>query len=161
MVVLEAHVPKAFSNRFKSCAFGLIPECIVGVSSVNDFTKQYQRRVAGKIVFFQYCLEGTLFAVMPQVYAFNIEWRGAQPLSFVNDFVGRDKEKFGMLVHEILDEPWTSHPIYFHFFSSNPFHNRSVRQVSECLACWRAANSEEFLRISAVTSGKLDLRLNR
>jgi hypothetical protein len=40
MVVLEARVPKAFSNGSKSYSFGLIPECIVVVSSVNDFTKQ-------------------------------------------------------------------------------------------------------------------------
>src|SRR5260221_1810030 len=126
MVVLEAQVPKAFSNSFKSGAFGLIPERIVGVSSINDFTKQYQCRVAAKIVFFQYCLERTLFAVVPQFHALNIEWCGAKPLGFSNDFVGRDKEKFGVFVQKLFDEPWTSHPIYLHFFSGNPFHNRSA-----------------------------------
>lgn len=36
MVVLEAHMSKAFSNRFKARAFGLIPERIVSVSSILD-----------------------------------------------------------------------------------------------------------------------------
>jgi hypothetical protein len=125
MVVLEAQVPKAFGNSFKSRAFGLIPERIVGVSAVNDFTKQYQCRVVGKIVPFQYCLERTLFAVVPQFRILNIEWCGAEALGFVNDFAGGDKEKFGMFVNELLYEPRTSHTIYFHFFSGDPFHNRS------------------------------------
>ena len=40
MVVLKAQVPKAFSDSFKSWAFGLIPERIVGVSPIDDFTEQ-------------------------------------------------------------------------------------------------------------------------
>src|SRR5260221_9796185 len=37
MVVLEAQVLKAFSNSFKSCAFGFIPERIIGISSINNY----------------------------------------------------------------------------------------------------------------------------
>jgi hypothetical protein len=33
-VVLEAQVPKSFSDRFKSCALGLIPERVVGIGSI-------------------------------------------------------------------------------------------------------------------------------
>src|SRR5260221_14514031 len=131
MVVLEAQVPKAFSNSFKSCAFGLIPERIVGISSINNFTKQYQCGVASKIVFFQYRFERTLFAVVSQFHAFDVEWGGADPLGFVGDFVGRHKVKFSMFVHELSDQPRTSHAIHFYSFSGNPFHNRSAARSTD------------------------------
>src|SRR5207253_855560 len=46
LVVPEAQMPKAFSNSFKSGTFGLIPKRIVGISSINNFAEQYQRRIA-------------------------------------------------------------------------------------------------------------------
>jgi len=149
MVVLEAQVPKAFSNSFKSGALGLLPERIVGVSSINDFTKQYQCKITGKIVFFQYCLERALFAVVPQFHAFYVEWGGTESLGFVSDFAARDKEKFSLSIHKLLYKPRTSYAIYFHSFSGNPFHILSAPQVDGSLACWSVSNSEEFLRISS------------
>src|SRR5258708_12260732 len=91
VVVLEAQVPKAFSNSFKPCAFGLIPERIIGIRSINNFSEQYQCSAAGKIVFFQYCFERTLVAVVSQFHAFDVEWGGIDPLGFVGDLVGRHK----------------------------------------------------------------------
>jgi hypothetical protein len=40
MVVLKAQMPEAFRNSFKSWALRLIPERIVGVSPIDDFTEQ-------------------------------------------------------------------------------------------------------------------------
>src|SRR6516225_740468 len=100
MVVLKAQVPKAFSDSFKSWAFGLIPERIIGVSPIDDFTEQYQRRVAIKVVLFQDRLERALFAMVSQFDALYIEWCGVKPLGFVHDFVSRDKEKFSVFVHK-------------------------------------------------------------
>ena len=67
MIVFEAQVPKAFSDRLKPWTFGLIPEGIVGVGSIDDFAEQYESGVAGKVVFLNYRLEGTLFAVVSQL----------------------------------------------------------------------------------------------
>jgi len=41
VVVLEAQVPKAFSDSFQSRAFGLIAKRIVSISSINNSTEQY------------------------------------------------------------------------------------------------------------------------
>jgi len=71
-----------------------------------------------------------------QFHALTIEWCGAEPLCFGKDFVGRDKETFSMLVHELLYEPRTSYAIYFHSFSGNPFHNLNAPQVNGSLPCW-------------------------
>ena len=41
VIVFEAQVSKTFSDCLKPWTFGLIPEGIVGVSSIDDFTEQY------------------------------------------------------------------------------------------------------------------------
>jgi hypothetical protein len=122
MVVLKAQVPKAFSDSFKSRAFGLIPERIVGVSPIDNFTEQYQRRVAIKVVLFQDGFERALFAVVSQFDAFYVEGGGAKPLGFVCDFFSWDEVKFSVFIHELPDEPGACHAIYFNSFSSDPFH---------------------------------------
>src|SRR5580700_4005708 len=83
--------------------------------------------------------------MVPQFHAFHVKWGGTEPVGFVHDFVDRDKEKFSILVHELFDQPWTSNTIYFHSFSSNPFHMLVLPRATS-LACRRAVNFLTILK---------------
>src|SRR5260370_18723354 len=122
VIVFETQVSKAFGNCLKPWTFGLIPERIVGISSIDDLTKQYEPGVAGQVVFLNYRLEGALFAVMPELHTLHIERSGPEALGFVHNLIGRNEEKFGLLVHELSYEPGTGPAIHLNSFSNNSFH---------------------------------------
>src|SRR5450756_1785167 len=50
MVVFVAEVAKAFGYGFEPWPFGLMIECIVGVRTVDNFSKQHERCIVCKLV---------------------------------------------------------------------------------------------------------------
>jgi len=78
-------------------------EGIVGIGAINDFAQKGQRRVFIQVILFENGLEGTLFALMPQLGTRCIERRCLQTRGFSHHLIRCNKEKLGLLVHELLD----------------------------------------------------------
>src|ERR1700740_599649 len=116
-------MPKTFGDRLKAWTFRLIPKRVVGIGAIHDFAEEYQCWIAGEIILFQYRLERTFFTKVPQLDVFNIEGCGIQSPGFFRYLAGRNKEKLGLWVHKLSNEPGTGYAIYFHPFSGNPFHS--------------------------------------
>src|SRR5258705_9880805 len=72
MVVLEAEMPKAFSDSFEARSLRLMVQRVIGVGAVDDPPEQYQRGIAGQLVLFQDRLERAFLAVMAKLDVFNI-----------------------------------------------------------------------------------------
>src|SRR5712664_971531 len=66
MVVLEAEMPEAFGDSFQARPLRLMVQRVIGVGAVDDPPKQYQRGIAGQLVFLQDRLERALLAVMTE-----------------------------------------------------------------------------------------------
>ena len=98
---------------------GWMPVC-----RADDFGEQLQSRVA-EFEFFHDGVERNIFAVMPEFAALNVERRRAKFLGLGFDLLHRHKDKFGLGVNELLDEPRTRHAVHFHFLTSDPFHSRA------------------------------------
>ena len=72
VVVLEAEVPEAFRDGFEAWPLRLIIQRVVGVGAVDDPPEQYQRRIAGQLVFFQDSLKRAFLAVMAKLDVFDV-----------------------------------------------------------------------------------------
>src|SRR5260370_31509486 len=64
MVVLEAEMPEAFGDSFDARSLRLMVQRIIGVGTVDDPPKQYQRGLAAHLVLFQASFKRPFRALM-------------------------------------------------------------------------------------------------
>ena len=60
---------------------------------------------------------------MTQLHAYNIERYSAETLGFVDNVICVNENKLSLLIHKLLDEPWTGDAIDLHLFASYPLHS--------------------------------------
>lgn len=122
VIVLIAQVTEAFGDGVQPCRFGLVPERVVRVRPVDDLRQQDEGRITGEVVLLHDGVEGAFLAVMTEFYVRHVIGDGSLPLSGLHHLVGRDEQKLGLRVHELLDEPRTSHSVHLDSFSCYVFH---------------------------------------
>src|SRR5215216_5311727 len=100
------------------------------ISGTDNFREQRERWVS-QIVFLEDGVERYILAVMAQLAAVDVEWCRAEFARFGLDVIRGHKQKLGLRVNELLDEPRARDTIHFYFFTGNPFHARLIR-VRKC-----------------------------
>src|ERR1700687_3777709 len=125
MVVLEAEMPKAFSDSFEARSLRLMVQRVVGIGAVDDPPKQYQRGIAGQLVLFQDRLERAFLAMMAKLDVFDIVGNGVEALRLRHHLLSRHKHELGVLVDELLDQPRACDAVDFDLFTGDPFHAES------------------------------------
>ena len=125
VVVLEAEVTKAFSHRVQTGRLGLVPQRVVGVGAVDDLGEKNHRGVSVKLVFLYNRIERAFLAMVPELDVLHVVWNRVLPLGDGHHLGGGDKEKRGVRIDELFDQPRASDPVYLHSLARNPFHVRS------------------------------------
>src|SRR5215213_11465193 len=118
---------EALGNRVKSGPFGLIPERIVRVSSVDNPAEQHQCGIAVELVLLHDRLERALLAVMTQFDVRHVVWNSVEPFRLGHNLVARYENELGILVDKFLDQPRASYPINLHALSRDPLHDYPPR----------------------------------
>src|ERR1700733_13347102 len=67
MVILEAEMPKAFSDSFEAWSLRLVIQRVVGIGAVDDPPKQHQRGILRQLVLFQDGFERAFLAMMAKL----------------------------------------------------------------------------------------------
>src|SRR5260370_939109 len=122
VVVLEAQMPEALSNRLQPLSFRLVPERVVGIRAVDDLAEQDQRCIVRQVVLLEDSLKRTFFAMMAQFHIFHIIGHGPLSFSHLHHLIVGDEQELGVLIDKFPDEPGTGHAIYFDVFARNPLH---------------------------------------
>src|SRR5215213_5299394 len=78
VVVFVTEMTEALGNRVESRPFGLMPERIVGVSSVDDPAEQHQCGIAVELILLDDRLERALLAVMTQFDVRHVVWNSVE-----------------------------------------------------------------------------------
>src|SRR5215210_4227304 len=118
---------EALGNRVESRPFGLTPERIVGVSSVDDPAEQHQCGIAVELILLDDRLERALLAVMTQFDVRHVVWNSVEPFRLGHHLVARYENELGVLVDKFLDQPRASNPIDLHALSRDPLHEYPPR----------------------------------
>ena len=85
------------------------------------------------MVFHHDRLEATSSVNVPQLNARDVVGDGALSLSHRGDRVCRDKEEFGIVVDEALDQPRTGNPVDICILSGDPLHlGNSLKDPAGC-----------------------------
>src|SRR5216683_6909969 len=122
VIVPEIQMAKSFGNGIQPGPFWLVPQRIVRIRAIHNFSKQHQGRITCQIVFLQNGLKRTFLSVVSKRHGGNIEWRRPQSLRLAHHLLGVDKIKFCRRVHKLPDHPGARHSIHFDVFTCNPFH---------------------------------------
>src|SRR5260370_17489849 len=64
VVVLEAQMPEALSNRLQPLSFRLVPERVVGIRAVVVLSDQYRRFIFRPVLLLYYSLKQTFFTIL-------------------------------------------------------------------------------------------------
>src|SRR5262245_52090861 len=62
---------------------------------------------------------------MPELDVLHVVRGGIEALRLVHDLVGWREDELGVLVDELLDQPWTGDTIDLHAFAGDPLHGRT------------------------------------
>src|SRR5215469_5691353 len=95
---------------------------VVSVRAIDDPADQHKGGIACQLILLQDRLKGTLLTVVTKLDIFDVIRNGFKPLCLSHHLIGRCKDKLGVLVDELLDEPGASHTIDLDVFASNPLH---------------------------------------
>src|SRR6266849_9934916 len=90
------------------------------IRCANDLRQLDERRVFVQVIAPDYCVEGTVLAVMPEFGIRNVEhgsFSNGRPVRVV-----WQKDEFGIGIDEFPDQPWTRNLIDLCFFTRDPFH---------------------------------------
>ena len=117
---------ESFGNGIQPGPLWLVPQRIVRIRAIHNFSKQHQGRITCQIVFVQNGLKRTFLPVVSKLHGGNIEWRRHQSLRLAHHFLRGDKIKFCRRVHKLPDQPGACDSIYFDVFTRNPFHVRPL-----------------------------------
>src|SRR5258708_1476319 len=98
-------MPKALSNSAEPRALRLVPKCVIGIGSVDDFSQQREGWVRIEVMFSENGFERTLLAVMTEFDAGDVIRNSVLPLRNFHDFVRRHEKEFGLRVNKLPDEP--------------------------------------------------------
>src|SRR4051794_11260946 len=100
-------MPEAFGNGLQAGSLGLTVKCIVGISAVDDASKQDQCGIIRKPVLLQNGFERAFLAVMPEFDVLDVIGDGVEPFGFGHYLVRWHENELGILVDEFADEPGT------------------------------------------------------
>src|SRR6266852_3546436 len=112
VIVPEIQMAESFGNGIQPGPLWLVPQRIVRIRAIHNFSKQHQGRIARQIVFLQTGLKRTFLPVVSKLHGGNIEWRRYQSLRLAHHLLRRDKIKFCRRVHKLPDQPGARHSIY-------------------------------------------------
>ena len=70
--------------------------------------------------------------MVPKFDVFHVIWNRVLPFGDGHHLGGGDKEKRGVSIDELFDQPGASDPVYLHAFARNPFHVRSSNWAESC-----------------------------
>ena len=79
---------------------------VIGVGAVDDPPKQYEGGIAGQLVLFQDSFERAFLAVMAKLDVFDVVGNGVEAFRLRHHLLSRHKHELGILIDELLDEPW-------------------------------------------------------
>lgn len=117
--VIPADASETVGDRFEADPFGS-PIAFGRVRRADNLRQFDECSVFVQMVAFDYCVEGTVFAVVPEFGVRNVEHR---PVGDRGPFgVVRQKDEFGIGIDEFSDQPWTCNPIDLCLFTRDPLH---------------------------------------
>src|SRR5258707_12477730 len=125
VVVLEAEMSKAFGDSFEAWSLRLMVQGVIGVGAVDDPPEQHQRRIVGQLVLFQDSLKRAFLAVMAKLNVFDVVRNGVEAFRLRRHLLCGRKYELGVLIDELLDEPWTGDAVHLDLFAGYPFHAES------------------------------------
>ena len=102
------------------------------ICGAHNLAQQNERRI-GELVFFHDRIERDVFAVMSELAIRHIEYDSIADLRPIG--TSRQENKLRVRVDEFLDKPRASHPVYFNFLASDPFHKLDSFRGSLVLVC--------------------------
>src|SRR5260370_13646614 len=120
MIILVAQMPEAFGNSVESRSFRLMPERIVGISAIDNFSQQYQSRVRGQVILLEDDLKRAGLALVSQFHALHIIGYRPFLLSNLQHRICWAEDKFGLPIHKLRDEPGAGHSVHFATFPTSP-----------------------------------------
>src|SRR5882757_331554 len=125
VIVLEAEMSKAFGDSFKARSLRLVVQRVIGIGTIDDPPKQHQRGIAGQIVLLQDRFERTFLAVMTKLDILDVIGNGIEALRLRHHLLSRHEHELGVLIDELLDEPWACDAVNLDLFAGDPFHSDS------------------------------------
>src|ERR1700754_3154609 len=115
-------MPESFGDSFEARALRLLIQRVIGVGTVDDPPQQYQSGVAGEFAFFQDCFERAFLAVMAKLDVLDVVGNGVEALRLRHHLFSGHEHELGVLIDELLDEPWAGDAIHLDLFAGDPFH---------------------------------------
>ena len=127
-MIAEPQCTEPGGDPTQTCA-GFVRVARVRIGCAYNFAEQNERGIS-EMVFFQNRIERNVFPVMAELAIRHIEHSSV--IDFCPVGVARQKNKLGIGIDEISDQPRARDAVYFNFLASDPFHGLA----SEFMAPW-------------------------